>query len=124
MILFRARAIFASSITKFEKFFPETDRDDFNSSSESTISTSLIHNVASEGKHNWQSLDFGFVFSKPKITGNVRKFHFNSILYLEIHLNHSCNSLVYLCSELLYRIMTFSAILVFFNSPISRILPI
>ena len=66
MILFRARAIFASSITKFGKFFPETDREDFNSSSESTISTSLIDNVASDGKQNWQSLDFGLVFSKPK----------------------------------------------------------
>ena len=27
-----------------------TDHDDFNSSTESTISTSLIHNMASEGK--------------------------------------------------------------------------
>ena len=30
--------------------YPETDRDDFNSSIESTISTSLIHNIATDGK--------------------------------------------------------------------------
>ena len=40
MILFKTEAIFASS----------TDREDFNSSNESTISTSLIHNIASDGK--------------------------------------------------------------------------
>ena len=50
MILFRAEAIFASSISKFGKFFPITDREDFSSSKESTISTSLIHNIASDGK--------------------------------------------------------------------------
>ena len=50
MNLFRAEAIFASNITKFGKSFPLTDRDDFNSSRESTISTSLIHNIASDGR--------------------------------------------------------------------------
>ena len=50
MILFRAVAIFASSISMFGKSCPQTDRQDFNSSTESTISTSLIHNVASDGK--------------------------------------------------------------------------
>ena len=50
MILFRAEAIFTSSISKFGKFFPQTDREDFNSSIESTISASLIHNIASDGK--------------------------------------------------------------------------
>ena len=49
MILFKAEAIFASNMSKFGKFLPATDRDDFNSSIESTISTSLIHNKASEG---------------------------------------------------------------------------
>ena len=29
---------------------PATDREDLNSSTESTISTSLIHHIASEGK--------------------------------------------------------------------------
>ena len=50
MILFRAEAIFASSTSKFGKFVPETDREDFNSFNESTSSTSLIHNIASDGK--------------------------------------------------------------------------
>ena len=35
---------------EFWKILPRTDREDFNSSNESTISTSLIHNVASDGK--------------------------------------------------------------------------
>ena len=34
---------------KFGKFFPETDRKQSNSSKESTISTYLIHNKASDG---------------------------------------------------------------------------
>ena len=50
MILFRAEVIFASSISTCGKFFPATYREDFNSSDESTISTSLIHNIASDGK--------------------------------------------------------------------------
>ena len=50
MILFRAEAIFASSISKFGKSFPFSDREDFSSSKESTISTSVIHNKASAGK--------------------------------------------------------------------------
>ena len=50
MILFRAEAIFASSNSNFGKFFPAIDREDFNSSNESTISTSLIHNIAWDGK--------------------------------------------------------------------------
>ena len=38
MILIRAEAIFASSISKFGKSFPQTYREDFNSSKESTQS--------------------------------------------------------------------------------------
>ena len=45
MILFKAEAIFASSISKFGKSFPQTDREDFSSFKESSISTSLIHNL-------------------------------------------------------------------------------
>ena len=45
-----SEAIFASSISKFGKFFPEADREDFNFSNEPSISTSLIHNMASDGK--------------------------------------------------------------------------
>ena len=50
MILFKEEGIFACSISKFGKFFPAIDREDFNSSTESTISTFSIHNIASEGK--------------------------------------------------------------------------
>ena len=50
MILCKAEAIFASSISNFGKFFSETYREDFNSPNESTNSTSLIHNVVSDGK--------------------------------------------------------------------------
>ena len=50
MIVFKAEAICFSSISKFGKSFPDTDREDFNSSNESTISTSLIHNIASDGE--------------------------------------------------------------------------
>ena len=50
-------AILASSIFKFGKSLPAIGREDFHSSTESTISTSLIHNMASEGKSaqelNW-----------------------------------------------------------------------
>ena len=49
MILFKSEAILVSSSLKFRKSFPAIDRDDFNSPTESTISTSMIHNVASEG---------------------------------------------------------------------------
>ena len=47
MILFKAEAILALSSSEFGKFFPAIDRDDFYSSTESTISTSSIHNIAS-----------------------------------------------------------------------------
>ena len=50
MILFTEEAIFASSISKFGKSFRYTDRDDFRSSKESAISTSLIHNMSSDRK--------------------------------------------------------------------------
>ena len=49
MILLRAEAIFASSISKFGKFFPAIDREDLDSSNESPISTSLIYNIVSDG---------------------------------------------------------------------------
>ena len=50
MIFFEAEASLASNISKFGKFFPITDREDFSSSKESAISTSLIHNIAADGK--------------------------------------------------------------------------
>ena len=50
MILFKPEEILASNISNVGKSLPLIDRDDFNSSPESTISTSLIHDTASEGK--------------------------------------------------------------------------
>ena len=49
MILFSAEAILASSTSKSGIRIPLTDDEDFKSSTESTISTSLIHSIASEG---------------------------------------------------------------------------
>ena len=52
MILFKTEAILASSISKFGKSLLASDREDFNLSTESTISTSLIQKIASEGNQN------------------------------------------------------------------------
>ena len=48
--LVQSRGNLSSSITNFGKSFLFSDREDFSSSKESTISTSLIHNIASDGK--------------------------------------------------------------------------
>ena len=50
MILFSAEAILASSTSKFGIEIHRIDDEDLNSSTESTISTSLIHCIASVGK--------------------------------------------------------------------------
>ena len=49
MILFNAEAILASSTSKFGIEIPRIDDEDLNSSTESTISTSKIHSIASVG---------------------------------------------------------------------------
>ena len=49
MILFSAEAILASSTSKFGIEIPCIGDEDFKSSTESTISTSLIHCIASVG---------------------------------------------------------------------------
>ena len=49
MILFSAEAIFASSTSKSGIRIPLTENEDLKSSTESTISTSLIHSIASVG---------------------------------------------------------------------------
>ena len=49
MILFSAEAILASSTSKSGIWIPLTDDEDFNSSTDSTNSTSLIHSIASVG---------------------------------------------------------------------------
>ena len=48
-MLFKGEAILASSVSKFGKWVALIYRDDWKSSTESTISTSLILNVPSEG---------------------------------------------------------------------------
>ena len=50
MILFSAEAILASSTSKSGIRIPLADDEDFESSTESTISTSLIQCIASVGK--------------------------------------------------------------------------
>ena len=47
MILFSAEAVLASSTLKFGIEIPRVDDEDLNSSTESTISASLIHCIAS-----------------------------------------------------------------------------
>ena len=49
MILFSTEAILASSTSKSGIEIPRIDDEDFNSSTESTNSTSLIHSIASVG---------------------------------------------------------------------------
>ena len=50
MILFSAEAILVSSTSKFGIGIVLVDDEDIKSSTESTISISLIHSIASEGK--------------------------------------------------------------------------
>ena len=50
MSFFTAEAIIMSSISKFGKRCPCTDREDVRSSSALTISTSLINDIASESE--------------------------------------------------------------------------
>ena len=49
MILFSAEAILASSNSKFGPGVPLIEREDLRSSTESTISTSVIHSIVFEG---------------------------------------------------------------------------
>ena len=49
MILFSAEAILASSTSKFGIEIPLVDDEDLKSSTDSTISTSLIHSTVSVG---------------------------------------------------------------------------
>ena len=70
MILFKAEAILASSSSKLGNSSLAIERDDFNSSTESTISTSLIHNTASEGELQ-QALTFvvNLIFPHENVGG-------------------------------------------------------
>ena len=72
MILFKSEAILASNISKVGKFFPAIDHEDFYSSNESTISTSLIHNIAFEGEPE-QALTWALnlIFQHENVDGVV-----------------------------------------------------
>ena len=84
MILFKAEATLPSSISKFGKFFPAIDREDFKSSNESTISTSLIHNMASDGKSEqvvtW-FLNFIFQHKNVEFVREFIELQFRYLLY-------------------------------------------
>ena len=76
MILFSAEAILASSTAKFGIGIPRKDDEDFNSSTESTISTSLIHCIASEGiceQVHTSVLDLIFQQANVAGVGNLSK---------------------------------------------------
>ena len=76
----------ASSLSKFEKFFPAIDREDFHSSTESTISASLIHNKASKGKSEQAVTWFlNLIFQYETVEGvvNLSKLEFRYLLSLQ-----------------------------------------
>ena len=84
MILCNAEAIFASNISKFGKFFPTSDiARIFISSNESTFSTSLIHNVASERKSE-QELTWvlNLIFLHEKWCGEFIELKLRYLQYL------------------------------------------
>ena len=87
MILFKAEAILASSSSKIGKSLPATDLDDVDSSTESTISTSLIHNIASERKSE-QELTWvlNLIFQYMNDDGEYIKLKFRYLLpFLSSH---------------------------------------
>ena len=81
MILFKAEASVVSSISKFRKSLLSIDCEDSNSSTESTISTSLIHNIASEGKSE-QFLNLTFQYKIDEWRGEFFKLKLRYLLFL------------------------------------------
>ena len=70
MILFRAEAILASSTSKFGILIPRIDDEDFKSSTESTISTSVIHCKASVGNcEQVHTSDLNLIFQQEIFAG-------------------------------------------------------
>ena len=69
MILFNAEAILASSTSKFGIETPRID-EDLKSSTESTISTSLIHCIASVGNcEQVHTSVLNLIFQQAKVAG-------------------------------------------------------
>ena len=70
MILFSAEAILASSTSKFGIETAHIDDEDFKSSTESTISTSLIHCTASVGNcEQVHTSVLNLIFQQAKVAG-------------------------------------------------------
>ena len=97
MILFNAEAILASSTSKFGIEIPRTDDEDFNSSTESSNSTSLIHCIASVG--NCEQVHFSvlnLIFQQAKVAGvgNLSKWDPKSAVVVGLSHN-SLNSLLH-----------------------------
>ena len=70
MILFSAEAILASSTSKFGIEIPRIDDEDLKSSTESTISTSLIHCTASVGNcEQVHTSVLNLIFQKVNVAG-------------------------------------------------------
>ena len=70
MILFNAEAILASSNSKFGPGVPVIEREDLRSSTESTISTSLIHSIASAGNcEQVHTSVLNLIFQRANVVG-------------------------------------------------------
>ena len=70
MILFGAEAILASSNSKSGPRAPLTEREDLRSSTESTISTSLIHRIAYVGNcEQVHTSVFNLIFQQANVDG-------------------------------------------------------
>ena len=72
MISFSAEAIVASTTSQIGIRIPLADDEDFKSSTESTISTSLIHSIASVGNYEQvQTSVLNLVFQQANVAGVV-----------------------------------------------------
>ena len=70
MILFSAEAILASSTSKFGISIPLIDDEDIKSSTESTISTSLIECIASVGNCEQEHISvLNLIFQQANVAG-------------------------------------------------------
>ena len=98
MILFRAEAIFASNTSKFGIEIPRIDDEDCNSSTESTISNSLIQSTASVGNcEQVHTSVLNFIFQHAKGAGvgkNCRNEDSKSSVVVGL-IHNSLNSLLH-----------------------------
>ena len=72
MILFSAEALLASSNSEFGPRIPLIEREDLRSSTDSTISTSLIHSIASVlNCEQVQTSVLNHIFQQANVAGVV-----------------------------------------------------